>query len=151
MNCKLMNINLPECDSDVPYPKLPLFEVPVPAGFPSPARDYIESHLDLNELMNTSPASTYFFRVVGDSMTNAQISDKDILVVDRSKDAINNDIVIAIIDGELTVKRYKVFKQGLWLFPENENFQPLKIEDWMDFSIWGVVTWVIHKPTAVRC
>ncbi|MCK9330027.1 MAG: translesion error-prone DNA polymerase V autoproteolytic subunit [Candidatus Cloacimonetes bacterium] len=118
----------------------------IPAGFPSPARDYIEDVLDLNELMIDDASATYFVRVEGYSMSLANIFPGDILVVDRGKEAYNNNIVIAVIDGELTVKRLKIIKNEYWLYPENNDYKPFKIEEWMDFLIWGIVTWVIHKP-----
>ena len=129
-------------------PKYPLLGINVPAGFPSPARDYIENFLDLNELMITNPAATYFVRVEGYSMSNANILPGDILVVDRSAEVTHNKIVIAIIEGELTVKRFKIRNNEYWLYPENDGFKPIKIEEWMDFSVWGVVTWIIHKALA---
>ena len=122
-----------------------MLEATVSAGFPSPARDYKEKIIDLNELMIANPASTYFVRVDGSSMKNANIFHGDILVVDRSLEAQNNKIVIASIDGEITVKRLKIQGDRYWLYPENDKFRPLKIEEWMDFMVWGVVVWVIHK------
>ena len=117
----------------------------VSAGFPSPARDYSEKLIDLNELLTPNSASTYFLRVDGYSMINANIQHNDILVVDRSIEPQNNMIIIAVIDGEITVKRLKIKDNGYWLYPENEKFKPVKIEEWMDFMIWGVVVWVLHK------
>ena len=126
-------------------PKCPLLGTEVSAGFPSQAHDYIENLLDLNELMIVNPASTYFVRVDGFSMVNANILSGDILVVDRSVEVSNNKIIIAVIDGEVTVKRLKIKNNEYWLYPESDKFKPLKIESWMSFTIWGVVTWIIHK------
>ena len=125
--------------------KLPLFTVPVSAGFPSPAEDYIEDHLNLNEYLIDSPASTFCVRVSGNSMTGAGINNEDILIVDRSKQPKNNGIIIGVINGEFTVKRVRKNKEGLFLVPENPNYKAIKIDDCMDFSIWGVVTYIIHK------
>lgn len=125
--------------------KFPLLDSNVSAGFPSPARDYIEDVLDLNELMVSHPAATYFVRVEGNSMSMANIFPGDILVVDRSKEAYHNSIIIAVLDGELTVKRLKIKNKIFWLYPENNTYHPIKIEEWMDFMVWGVVTWIIHK------
>jgi DNA polymerase V len=125
--------------------KLPLFTVPVSAGFPSPAEDYIEQQLNLNEHLIDNPASTFCVRVTGNSMTGAGINNGDILIVDRSKQPKNNGIIIGVINGEFTVKRVRKNKEGLFLVPENPNYKALKIDDCMDFSIWGVVTYIIHK------
>jgi DNA polymerase V len=136
-------------NNELVYAKCPMLGINVPAGFPSPARDYIEDILDLNELMNVNPASTYFVRVEGLSMIGANITDGDILVVDRSVEVSNNKIVIAIIDGDITVKRLKIKNNEYWLCPENDKFKPVKIETWMNFSIWGVVTWVIRQTSRI--
>jgi DNA polymerase V len=132
-------------NQDCTIVKCPLFESAVPAGFPSPARDYIENSLDLNELMIKSPASTYFVQVEGYSMVDAKILPGDILVVDRALEPANNKIVIAVVDGELTVKRLKILRGEHWLYPEGPGFKPMKVEKWMEFSVWGTVTWVIHR------
>jgi len=123
----------------------PLIGTKVPAGFPSPAQDYIERSLDLNEYLIEHPAATYFMRVEGYSMVNAGIFPDDILVVDRSLEAVNNRIVVAILDGEFTMKRLRVIGGIYWLYPENEEFEPICIDEDTDFYIWGVVSYVIHK------
>jgi DNA polymerase V len=122
----------------------PLFMVPVTAGFPSPAEDYIEGKLDLNKHLIKHPAATFFVRVTGDSMVDAGIHPGDILIVDRAIEPADKKVVIAIIDGELTVKRIRMLKGKVFLVPENENYNSLKIEEEMNFEIWGVVTNVIH-------
>jgi len=127
------------------FTKCPLFETSVAAGFPSQAHDYIENILNLNELMINNPAATYFVRVEGSSMIGANIFSGDILVVDRSIEIVDNKIIIGVIDGEVTVKRLKIKNNEYWLHPENMKYKPLKIESWMNFTIWGVVTWIIHK------
>lgn len=118
--------------------------VPVTAGFPSPAEDYIEGKLDLNKHLIKHPAATFFVRVAGDSMIDAGIHPGDILIVDRSLEPANKKVVIAIIDGELTVKRIRINKGRIYLIPENKKYKPIEIEKEMDFDIWGVVTNVIH-------
>jgi DNA polymerase V len=123
----------------------PLMESVVPAGFPSPARDYIENILDLNELMVVNPTGTYFIKVDGYSMSGAHIIHGDMLVVDRSVEATDGRIVVAVIDGELTVKRLRIRDGEYWLCPENRDFKAMKVEDWMDFSVWGVVMWVVRS------
>lgn len=122
----------------------PLFMVPVTAGFPSPADDYIEGKLDLNRHLIKHPAATFFVRVVGDSMIDAGIHPGDILIVDRSLEPADKKVVIAVIEGELTVKRIRRLKGKILLMPENENYKPLQINAEMNFEIWGVVTSVIH-------
>lgn len=124
---------------------LPSFFSAVQAGFPSPADDYVESKLDLNELIIQRPASTFFVRVEGDSMEEARIEPGDILVVDRSIEVTSGKIVIAVLGGELTVKRYVLTKNGPYLIPENPKFPSIKIDPESDFMVWGVVTYVIHK------
>ncbi|MEN6444713.1 MAG: translesion error-prone DNA polymerase V autoproteolytic subunit [Candidatus Cloacimonas sp.] len=123
----------------------PLMSSKIAAGFPSPAQDYIEGKLDLNEHLIAHPASTFFVKVDGFSMQGAGILPDDLLIVDRAIEANNNHIVIAIVDGELTVKRLKINGTDYFLMPENDEFQPIQIQEGMDFIIWGVVTFVIHK------
>lgn len=124
--------------------KLPLFTSRIKAGFPSPADDYIEKNLDLNEYLIKHPASTFFLKVEGESMIEAGIHSGDILIVDRALEPKNNKIVIAALNGELTVKRIKKEKNKLLLIPENNKYDPIEISEEMDFSIWGIVTYVIH-------
>lgn len=124
---------------------IPLYSSTVRAGFPSPADDYIETMLDLNEYLIKHPAATFFVRASGDSMINAGIHSGDILVVDRSLDATNGKIVIAALNGELTVKRLLRQDGQAKLVAENPNFPPLDITDEYDVVIWGVVTSVIHQ------
>jgi DNA polymerase V len=122
----------------------PIFMAPVTAGFPSPAEDYIEGKLDLNEHLVKHPAATFFVRVTGDSMIDAGIHPGDILIVDRSLEAADKKVVIAVVEGELTVKRIRLINEKIVLMPENENYKPLQINNETDFEIWGVVTNVIH-------
>jgi len=124
--------------------KRPLFLVPVSAGFPSPADDYIENSLDLNKHLIKHPAATFFVSVKGDSMIDAGIHSGDILIVDRSLDATDKKVVIAIVDGEFTVKRIRRVGEKIYLLPENDEYSSTEITESMDFTIWGVVTNVIH-------
>jgi len=124
--------------------KRPLFLVPVSAGFPSPADDYIENQLDLNRHLIKHPAATFFVKVKGDSMIDAGIHSGDILIVDRSLDVTDKKVVIAVVDGELTVKRIRIVNKKIFLLPENSEFSSTEITESMDFEIWGVVTNVIH-------
>ncbi len=124
--------------------RLPLFMARVPAGFPSPAEDYIEKSLDLNEYLVQHPAATFFVRVTGDSMTGAGISSGDILIVDRAVAPASGSIVVAILNGEFTVKRLWQRGAAVRLFPENPAYEPITITASMDFEVWGVVAHVIH-------
>lgn len=119
--------------------KLPLYGCSVRAGFPSPADDYIEMHLDLNSHLIHHPAATFFLKASGDSMINVGIADGDMLVVDRSLEATHGKIVIAAINGELTVKRLSIEAGKTQLIPENDKYRPITITDEMDLVIWGVV------------
>lgn len=123
---------------------LPLFES-VSAGFPNIAEDYVDRALNLNELLIKHPAATFFVRVKGTSMINAGIHSHDIVIVDRALTPTHNKIVIARIDGELTLKRLKMEKNRTFLVAENNDFKPLEITAAMDFEVWGVVTYVIHQ------
>ena len=123
----------------------PLFLNPVAAGFPSPADDYIERRLDLNEYLVRNPPATFFVRAQGDSMLGAGIHDGDILVVDRSIPPVHNRVVIAAVHGELTVKRLWMRDGMTVLRPENPAYPPLDMTGVEQFEVWGVVTSVIHS------
>ena len=123
---------------------MPLFLSPVPAGFPSPADDFLDKKLDLNEHLIRHPASTFFVKAKGNSMLKAGIHSGDILIVDRSLEPQDKKIVIAILNGEFTVKRIQKRGSKLFLAPDNDNYAPIEITDTHDFEIWGVVTTVIH-------
>ena len=127
------------------FDKIPLFEGSVPAGFPSPADDYIDMDLDLHDHLVQNPSSTFCVKVIGESMKDAGIQSGDVMIVDRSLEPQNRSIVLAIIDGEFTVKRVHVNDSELYLIPDNDAFTPIKITEEMDFQIWGVVTFIIHK------
>lgn len=126
--------------------QLPFFAATISAGFPSPADDYIEERFSLDKLVIRDPSTTYFLRVDGDSMTGAGIYDKDIIVVDTSLKAKNNDIVVARIEGEFILKRLVKTPTGYILKAENENYPPIELTDYSDCIICGVVTYTLHKP-----
>lgn len=128
------------------FPRLPipLYLDSVPAGFPSPAQDYVERALDLNELLVKRPAATYFVRAQGDSMIETGIYPGDILIVDRSLEARHGDIVIAALNGELTVKRLETQPQAR-LVPMNSAYSPIDIPEEADLELFGVVTNVVHS------
>jgi len=123
---------------------IPLFSSKVAAGFPSPADDYVEKNLDLNELLVQKPAATFFVRAQGDSMLGAGIHSNDILVVDRSIEAVTGKIVICALNGELTVKRLVRDNEQWQLKAENSDYPDMVIYEELDMVIWGVVTNVIH-------
>ena len=124
--------------------EFPLFVVRVPAGFPSPADDYIENTLDLNDFLIEHPAATFFVRVTGDSMTGAGINSGDILIVDRALTPRSGSIVVAILNGEFTVKRLSCVNGKIFLLPENPAYDPIEITEGSGFEVWGVVAHVIH-------
>lgn len=125
--------------------ELPLVLEPVPAGFPSPADDYIEGRLDLNQYLIKHPAATFFVRVTGDSMIGAGIHSGDLLVVDRALSPADGNVVIAAVNGELTVKRLHRKNGEIFLAPENSAYKPIPISDGTSFEVWGVVTSVVHS------
>jgi len=125
--------------------ELPLFLANVPAGFPSPADDYVDRKLDLNEYLVKHPSATFFVRVEGESMINAGIHCGDVLIVDRALEATDKKIVIANVGGELTVKRIRKIKSKLFLAAENPDFEPIEVKGGEQFEVWGVVTYVLHQ------
>jgi len=126
-------------------PPPPLVAWHISCGFPSPADDYRESELDINELVIAHPEATFYVRVSGDSMEGAGICEGDVLVVDRALDARENAIIVALVNGEFTVKRLSTIGDTLFLMPENPLYDPLPITSEMDFRVWGIATFVIHK------
>lgn len=124
--------------------KLPIFLGRLPAGFPSPADDYLEGTLDINKHLVKHPAATFYVRVSGESMLGAGIHCGDLLVVDRSLEAKSGNVVVAVLDGDLTVKRLYKRDGVIRLLPENSQYQPIEIAEGQSFEIWGVVTNVIH-------
>lgn len=131
-------------EEPLPCP-IPYYGCKVQAGFPSPADDYLESHLDLNQLVITHPAATFFVRAAGDSMTGAGIASGDLLVVDRSLKPTHGRIVIAAINGELTVKRLYLGEHGAQLRAENPRYAPIPLTEDLDAVIWGVVTHHVRR------
>ena len=122
----------------------PLLGVKVPAGFPSPADDYIEERINLNDYIVTHPSATFYYRAEGSSMIDAGIFDGDLLVVDNSLTPRNNDIVVAIIDGERTLKQIKISNGKICLSPKNASFKPIEITESMNITICGVLVCNIH-------
>ena len=125
--------------------RIPLLNDSVSAGFPSPADDYTEENIDLNEHLISNPFSTFFLRVKGDSMINAGIKDKDLIIVDKSLIAKPGNIIIAMIDGEFTIKRLSIKNNELYLKAENNNYPDFRFKNHIDVQIWGVVIYSIHS------
>lgn len=123
---------------------VPFYMVSVAAGLPSAAEDYIEGNIDLNRHLIKNPADTFLVRATGDSMIDAGIHSGDVLVVDRSLEPKHHRIVIAVLDGELTVKRIHYEQNRVYLLPENPDYPAIAIEESMALQVWGVVTNVIH-------
>lgn len=124
---------------------IPYYGGKVAAGMPAPADDYIEEALDLNQHLVKDPKSSFIVRAIGQSMINAGIFDGDMLIVDRTIPALNGKIVVAAIDGELTVKRIQRKDSKLLFLPENDDFSPIDATHSQSVVIWGVVTNVIHQ------
>ena len=126
----------------------PLMSSTVVAGFPSPAEQYVERPLDLNELLVARPAATYFVRAAGDSMSGAGVQDGDLLVVDRSLEPEDGSMVIACVDGEFTVKTYRRDRGGVRLEAANPAYPPIRFAGEMELRVFGVVTAVVHRLVA---
>lgn len=144
-----------------------MMESGVHAGFPSPAQDYMNSFIDLNKELVRHPAATFFVRVVGDSMVDADVNEGDVLVVDKSIEPKEGDMAVCFLDGEFALKfisfrnpagascpvkaskpgvSYDILRhQRLWLLPANEKYPPIEVTESNDFTVWGVVTYVIKK------
>lgn len=125
---------------------LPLFSSRIPAGFPSPADDHVEDRIDLNEELIRNPPATFMIRVEGRSMIDANIFEGDILIVDRSIEARDGHVIVAVVDGKFTVKRLSIKGGKVCLLPENPDpsYQPIDFQDGQELIVWGVVTNVIH-------
>ena len=123
--------------------ELPVISEGISAGFPSPALDFIDLTIDMNKHLVKHPATTFYGRVKGQSMKDVGIFDGDLLVIDKSLQPTDNKIAVCYIDGEFTIKRIQIQKDCIWLIPENEAYQPIKVTADNNFIIWGMVTHVI--------
>lgn len=139
---KKLTFLVPNFESEL---RIPYIKEGVSAGFPSPAADFMETNIDLNKELSNNPLATFYIKVKGNSMIDAGINDKDVLVVDRSLEPQNNKIAICFIDGEFTVKRIKLEKDCLYLMPENPNYEHIKVTEENQLIIWGIVTYVIKN------
>lgn len=129
---------------------LPYADGGIHAGFPSPAQDYMELAIDLNKELIKHPASTFYGRVVGDSMKDEGIEEGDILVIDKSLELMDDDLAVCFIDGEFTVKRVRLEPRAAWLVPSNTNYPPIKVTKDNEFMVWGIVTYTIKKNRRKR-
>ena len=123
----------------------PLVKGTISAGFPSPAEDYIELGVDLNKYLIKNPISTFFLRVSGNSMNNAGIYNNDLLVIDRSINPNPGHIVVALLDGEFTLKRLIKEKDNYYLKADKENYPAINLYEYIDIQIWGVAIYSIHE------
>ena len=133
---------LPDLENQI---ELPYISSGIKAGFPSPAADFDESKISLDNVLVKNKEATFYAKASGNSMIGAGIDDGYILVIDRSLEPQNNKIAICFIDGEFTVKRIKIENEDVYLMPENPNYKPIKISLENDLIIWGIVTYVIKK------
>ena len=123
----------------------PLANEAISAGFPSPAEDYIELGIDLNKYLVKNPISTFFLRVSGNSMNNAGIYNNDLLIIDRSINPNPGNIVVALLDGEFTLKRLIKEKNNYYLKADKENYPAINLYKYIDIQIWGVAIYSIHE------
>jgi DNA polymerase V len=129
----------------VPFGSVQFFDGSVHAGFPSPAEDHMDMDLDLSSYLIQHPSATFCVRVEGDSMVGAGIQSGDVILIDRSLTPDRGNVVLAVIDGEFTVKRVDVINDKIFLIPENPRLKPMEVAEGSNFQVWGVVTFVIHK------
>ena len=141
------NLEIFSIDSNQP---LPFADEGIRAGFPSPAQDYMELAIDLNKELIKHPASTFYGRVVGDSMRDEGIEEGDILVIDKSLELMDDDLAVCFIDGEFTVKRVRLEPDAAWLIPSNIDYPPIKVTKDNEFIVWGIVTYTIKKNRRKR-
>lgn len=125
--------------------ELPYADEGIKAGFPSPAQDFINESIDLNRELIDHPAATFYGKVVGNSMIKEGIEEGDVLIIDRSIEPYNKDLAVCCIDGDFTLKRIQIESDKVWLIPSNELYDPILVTPENQFSIWGVVTYVIKK------
>jgi DNA polymerase V len=127
------------------FQKIPLAQNGVSAGFPSPADDFKELRISIDQEVVKNEEATFYARVAGESMQGAGLDDGDLLVIDRSKEPQDNSIAVCFVDGEFTVKRLKVEADCIYLIPENKKYKPIQVTEDNELIIWGVVTFVVKK------
>jgi DNA polymerase V len=139
---KTLDIYSVSTDTRLP---LPLISEGIRAGFPSPAMDFEDIRIDLNQYLIKNPSATFYGKVRGDSLRNAGIEEGDILIIDKSVEPADGKIAVCFLDGEFTAKRIRIRNNKIWLMPENEKYKPIEVTEENQFIIWGIVTYVI-KP-----
>ncbi len=127
------------------FREVPFYSQPVTAGFPSPADDFLEFDLSLDRKLIKHPSATFFVSVNGNSMENAKIFNGSILLVDRAEKICNRDVVLAVVDGDFTVKRYRKIGDRVFLYPENCSMKPIEIVEGSECYVWGKVMWSFNK------
>ncbi|RXR19392.1 translesion error-prone DNA polymerase V autoproteolytic subunit [Flavobacterium amnicola] len=142
LKSKKIEIFAPNTDSNL---EMPFIAAGIKAGFPSPAADFDEVRISLDQIVVKNKSATFYAKASGNSMIGAGIADGDVLVIDRSLEPADNKIAVCYIDGDFTVKRIKIEKNSICLVPENEAFQPIKITEENELIIWGIVTYVLKK------
>lgn len=143
------NLTIYKVDAESHLP-LPYADEGIRAGFPSPAQDYMELAIDLNKELIKHPTSTFYGRVVGDSMKDEGIEEGDILVIDKSLELMDDDPAVCFIDGDFTVKRVRLESDAAWLVPSNVKYPPIKVTKDNEFMVWGIVTYTIKKNRRKR-
>lgn len=143
------NLTIYKVDAESHLP-LPYADEGIRAGFPSPAQDYMELAIDLNKELIKHPTSTFYGRVVGDSMRDEGIEEGDILVIDKSLELMDDDLAVCFIDGDFTVKRVRLESDAAWLVPSNVKYPPIKVTKDNEFMVWGIVTYTIKKNRRKR-
>ena len=138
-------ITISEVKPDEKTSGLQFFEGRIQAGFPSPAQGEYADTIDLNRALITNPAATFCARVIGNSMVDAGINEGDLLIIDRSITPYGGCIAVCFVDGDFTVKRIAVRDDGIYLLPANAGFPELKVEEFSDFQVWGVVSHIVKK------
>ena len=141
---KMKKIEIYKADISSSLP-LPIADEGIRAGFPSPAQDFMDLSIDLNQELVKHPSSTFYGRVKGDSMIDAGVHDGDVLIIDKSLEPKDGDMAVCFIDGEFTIKYIKIEEKVIWLVPANKNFQPIRVTEDNNFLIWGIVTYCITR------
>ncbi|NOZ47748.1 MAG: translesion error-prone DNA polymerase V autoproteolytic subunit [Chlorobi bacterium] len=124
--------------------EIPLLLTKIQAGFPSPAEDYMEERLSLDKKLIKNRSATFFARVTGDSMINSGIYNGDLIIVDKALNPKPDSVLLCVLDGEFTLKKVRKIKNKMYMIPENPDYPPIKISEYNDFRIWGVVTYSIR-------
>ena len=140
-----MKATQPSLENIDNFNTIPFYSQSVAAGFPSPADDFLEFDLSLDKKLIKHPSATFFVRVSGTSMINAKIFDGSILLVDKAEKIKNDDIVLAVVDGFFTVKRYRKVGDSVFLYPENKLLRPIKILEGSESYVWGKVMWSFNS------